>query len=277
MTSTRMAMGAAVISCVSAAMMTGALAQENTTNGHFNARAGGNHMSATGQLNGTARQSERPAVSGHANARLGGNHMMATGQPNGQRENETRFRSEGRIGNVQMRERRGFAEERTIGRERLGPMASEGRYDRGSRGERRESVSAEGSYNRGWRGNRLAYRDRGVDVGGGVAAEYTYPGRLYAYAPGYDVGYRGRPFYSYGPTYGVTSYGPAYGVTSYGPAYGVTSYGPAYGVTVGAGPSYAPAYDLAYSTGPYYDYAPGFNVGIGIGPVGIGIGPAWGW
>jgi hypothetical protein len=128
MTSTRMAMGAAVISCVSAAMMTGALAQENTTNGHFNARAGGNHMSATGQLNGTARQSERPAVSGHANARLGGNHMMATGQPNGQRENETCFRSEGRIGNVQMRERRGFAEERTIGRERLGPMASEGRY-----------------------------------------------------------------------------------------------------------------------------------------------------
>jgi hypothetical protein len=183
MTSTRMAMGAAVISCVSAAMMTGALAQENTTNGHFNARAGGNHMSATGQLNGIARQIGSPAVSGHANARLGGNHMMATGQPNGQRENETRFRSEGRIGNVQMRERRGFAEERTIGRERLGPMASEGRYDRGSRGERRESVSAEGSYNRGWRGNRLAYRDRGVDVGGGVAAEYTYPGRLYAYAP----------------------------------------------------------------------------------------------
>jgi hypothetical protein len=212
-------------------------------------------MSATGQLNGTARQSERPAVSGHANARLGGNHMMATGQPNGQRGNETRFRSEGRIGNVQMRERRGFAEERMIGRERLGPM-----YDRGLRGEPRESVSAEGGYNRGWRGNRLAYRDRGVDVGGGIAAaEYTYPRRLYAYAPGYDVGYRERPFYSYGP------------------AYGVTSYGPAYGVTVGAGPSYAPAYDLAYSTGPYYDYAPGFNLGIGIGPVGIGIGPAWGW
>jgi hypothetical protein len=215
-------------------MMTGALAQENTTNGHFNARAGGNHMSATGQLNGTARQSERPAVSGHANARLGGNHMMTTGQPNGQRENETGFRSESRIGNVQMRERRGFVEERTIGRERLGRMASEGRYDRDPRGERREFY-----------------------VGGGVAA--ADPRRLYAYAPGYDVGYRGRPFYSYGP------------------AYGVTSYGPAYGVTVGADPSYAPAYDLAYSTGPYYDYAPGFNLGIGIGPVGIGIGPAWGW
>ena len=139
-------------------------------------------------------------------------------------------------------------------------MASEGRYDRSSRGERRESVSAEGGYSRGWRGNRLAYRDRVVDVGGGIAAaEYTYPRRLYAYAPGYDVGYRERPFYSYGP------------------AYGVTSYGPAYGVTVGAGPSYPPAYDLAYSTGPYYDYAPGFNLGIGIGPVGIGIGPAWEW
>ena len=196
MTSTRMAMGAAVISCVSAAMMTGALAQENTTNGYFNARAGGNHMSATGQLNGTGRQSERPAVSAHAHARIDGNHMMATGQPNGQRENETR-----------------------------------------SRGERREF----------WVGDGVA------------AAEYTYPRRLYAYAPGYDVGYRGRPFYSYGP------------------AYGVTSYGPAYDVTVGADPSYAPAYDLAYSAGPYYDYAPGFNLGIGVGPVGIGIGPAWGW
>ena len=114
-------------------------------------------------------------------------------------------------------------------------MASEGRYDRGSRG-------------------------REFYVGGSVAgAEYTYPRRLYAYAPGYDVGYRGRPLYSYGP------------------AYGVTSYEPAYGVTVGADPSYAPAYDLAYSTGPYYGYAPGFNLGIGIGPVGIGIGPAWGW
>jgi hypothetical protein len=37
---------------------------------------------------------------------------------------KTRFRSEGRIGNVQMHERRGFAGERTIGRERLGRMAS---------------------------------------------------------------------------------------------------------------------------------------------------------
>jgi len=243
MTSTRMAMGAAVISCVSAAMMTGALAQENTTNGHFNARAGGNHMSETGQLNATARQSERPAVSGHANARLGGNHVMAT--PKRQRENETHFRNEGRIGNVQMREHRGFAEARTIGRERLGRMTPEGRYDRGYRGERREFY-----------------------VGGGLAAaEYTYPRRLYAYAPGYDVGYRGRPY----------SYGPAYGVTSYGPSYGVAGYGPSYGATVGADPSYAPAYDLAYSTGPYYGYAPGFNLGIGIGPVGLGIGPAWGW
>jgi hypothetical protein len=77
MTSTRMAAGATVISCVSAAMMTGALAQD-TTNGHFNARARGNHMSATGQLNGTGRQSDRPVVSGHANARLGGNHGHGT-------------------------------------------------------------------------------------------------------------------------------------------------------------------------------------------------------
>jgi hypothetical protein len=33
-------------------------------------------------------------------------------------------------------------------------------------------------------------------------------------------------------------------------------------------------YNFTYAD-PYYDYAPG--VSIGIGPVGIGVGPAWGW
>ena len=50
------------------------------------------------------------------------------------------------------------------------------------------------------------------------------------------------------------------------------------------GPYYTPGWDTAYAgpyntafAGPYYDYAPGVSFGIGIGPVGIGFGPAWGW
>jgi hypothetical protein len=35
-------------------------------------------------------------------------------------------------------------------------------------------------------------------------------------------------------------------------------------------------YNTAFA-GPYYDYAPGVSFGIGIGPVGIGFGPDWGW
>lgn len=190
----RMAMGAAVIGCVTAAMMSGAWAQG--ASGQLNARTGGNHMAATGQLNGTRRA-------------------------------ETGFRAEGRTGAAEMREHHGFA------------ARTQGRYVRGEHGA---FVGAEGRYGRGWRGDRFPFRDRGVEVGVGagvgvaVADDYGYRrGQpLYAYAPGYDIGYSVGPYYNY-----------------------------------------APGYEVGYTARPYYDYAPGISVGIG--PVGFGIGPAWGW
>src|SRR5437868_3915574 len=106
----RMAMGAAVIGCVTAAMMSGAWAQEasgqlhaRTGNQHFNARAGGN-ASATGQLN--ARQGGNANVNGHFDARAGGNHMAGTGELTGTRREI--FRAEGRTGAAEMREHNGF-------------------------------------------------------------------------------------------------------------------------------------------------------------------------
>jgi hypothetical protein len=62
---------------------------------------------------------------------------------------------------------------------------------------------------------------------------------------GWDNGYYGSPGYSYAP-------GPLY-------AYAPDAYAPGY---------------VAYG-GSYYDYAPGIS--IGVGPIGVGIGPAWGW
>jgi hypothetical protein len=121
-------------------------------------------------------------------------------------------------------------------------------YGRDRRGERGlyASAGAEGGY----RGDRAAYRDRAVGVGvGAVAADYTYPRRLYAYAPTYDVGYAAEPYYSYSPGYEAA---------------------------VPTGPYYEPDWNVAYA-GPSYAYAPGISFGIGIGPVGIGVGPAWGW
>jgi hypothetical protein len=82
--------------------------------------------------------------------------------------------------------------------------------------------------------------------------------------------YRGRPLYAYAPRYSYQA--PSYGYT-YDPGYAY-SYAPGYTATVPSGPYYASGYNVAYAN-PYYDYAPG--VSIGIGPVGIGVGPAWGW
>jgi hypothetical protein len=111
-------------------------------------------------------------------------------------------------------------------------------------------AGVEGGY-RGWRRERWAYRDRAVGAGLDVAAvDSGYrTRRLYAYAPTYDVGYTAAPSYDYAPGYDVA---------------------------VTTGPYYAPGWNVAYA-GPYYDYAPGVSFGIGIGPVGIGFGPAWGW
>jgi hypothetical protein len=48
---------------------------------------------------------------------------------------------------------------------------------------------------------------------------------------------------------------------------------PRYGYAPQAICGYAPG----YSAGPYCDYAPEYGASVGIGPVGIGIAPAWGW
>ena len=196
----RIVMGAAVVGCFAAAMISGVSAQERgNISGHLNASAGGNHIEATGQLNRTPRQ--------------GGGH----------------YTNASRMGAASVRENRQFAAGRAVGGEqRFARVGSEARY--------------------GWRGDRWAYRDRSVGVG--VAADgYSYGRRpLYAYAPGYSVG----PYYDNEPGSDV--------------AYSVVPYA-----------DYAPGYDVAYSEVPYYDYAPGVSVGVGIGPVGIGIGPAWGW
>ena len=191
----RIVMGAAVVGCFAAAMISGVSAQERgNISGHVNARAGGSHVEATGQLNRVPRQ--------------GGGH----------------YTNASRMGEASVR--REFAEGRAVGGEkRFARVGSEARY--------------------GWRGDRWAYRDRSVGVG--VAADGDSYGRrpLYAYA---SVG----PYYDDEPGYDV--------------AYSAVPYN-----------DYAPGYDVAYSAVPYYDYAPRVSVGVGIGPVGIGIGPAWGW
>jgi hypothetical protein len=129
-------------------------------------------------------------------------------------------------------------------------VASESRMRAAAAESRRFAVQ------RGMRSERLANRNRSVDVGtvdagvGVAAADYGYRGRrLYAYAPTYEAGYARGPYYNYAPGYAVAA---------------------------SPGPYYTPGWNVAYA-GPYYDYAPGVSVGIGIGPVGIGLGPAWAW
>ena len=168
---------------------------------------------------------------------------------NGQLERRG-FANESRT-RASVREGRGYAAQRGMRGER-GPYArvSEERYGRGWRGERGLYARArvEGGY-RSWRGERLAYRDRGVGVGVAAADHGYRTRRLYAYAPTYDAGYATGPY---------------------------DNYAPGYDVAVTTGPYYTPGWNVAYA-GPYYDYAPGVSFGIGIGPVGIGFGPAWGW
>ena len=262
MRSKRMLMGAAVIGCVAATMMSGAYAQEANTTGQFNARSG-QPPSTAGQPNASMRQGQNADVNAHVNGRANGNRAATSGQLE-----RHGFGNEGRL-NASTREGRGFAEQRgmrgqrgtyaRVSEERYGrdlrgergayARVSEERYGRGLRGER--GLYARESGYRDWRGERLAYRERAIGVGAGVAAaDYGYrTRRLYAYAPSYNVGYTAGPYYNYAPGYDVA---------------------------VNTGPYYTPGWNVAYG-GPYYNYAPGIGLGIGIGPVGIGVGPAWGW
>jgi hypothetical protein len=234
MRSKRLLMGAAVIGCLAATMTSGAYTQEANTTGQFNARAGRQQPSIGAQPNTSLHheQFNARAIRGRASS-------------SGQLERRG-VADEGRMNGPT---RRTLAGERGIGGDRFTyARASAERYGRDRRGERGlyASAGAEGGY----RGDRAAYRDRAVGVGvGAVAADYTYPRRLYAYAPTYDVGYAAEPYYSYSPGYEAA---------------------------VPTGPYYEPDWNVAYA-GPSYAYAPGISFGIGIGPVGIGVGPAWGW
>jgi hypothetical protein len=140
---------------------------------------------------------------------------------------------------------RSLVEEHRVRGERPYTHISADRYSRSRRTDR--ELYARAGVEGGYGGERRTYRDRAV--GADVALAAT------------DYGYRRRPLYA---TY-------AAGYTA-APFY---NYAPGYDLAVTTGPYYTPSYNVAYN--PYYDYAPGVSVGIGIGPVGIGVGPAWGW
>ena len=206
MSPNRMIVEVAVVGCLAAAMMSGASAQErDNIGGHVTARADGNHMRATSQLNGAPRQ--------------GGSHYTTVGG----------------MGEASVRENRGFTAGRVVeGERRFARVGSETRY--GLRSDRREFGRTAVENGSSWRGDRLAYSDRGIGMGV-VAEDYRYdpmphyayyPRPVYAYAPGYDAGYSVDPYYEYAPRYNV----------------------------------------------PYYEEGP--EIGVDIGPVGIGIGPDWG-
>ncbi len=279
MRSKRILMGAAVIGCMAAAMTSGAYAQEANTNQQLNARSG-QQPAASARTSGSIRQGQSGGANAQLDARTNGNATTANGQFERRGvANESRMGTQRRMGaenrmgaerrmGATAHEGRNFAEHHALRGERGYAHVSEQRYGRGWRGER-------GLYARagvdGYREGRVGYRERVVGTGVGVAAaDYGYRGgyrgrRLYAYAPGYETGVATAPRYSYAAA-------PRYSYSySYSPGYA-----PGYDIGLNTGPYYAPAWNTAYA-GPYYDYAPGFSVGIGIGPVGIGIGPAWGW
>jgi hypothetical protein len=196
----------------------------------------------TRQLNAHTGQRPNPSMrqgpSAQLNARASGNRTSANEESTRHGlANESRSRPSVRAEPREMR-----------GEHAAYARISEERHGRGWRGER--ELYARAGVEDGYRRERWPYRDRAA-VGAGVAAsDYGYQTRrLYAYAPTYEDAYAARPYYSYAPGYNVA---------------------------VTTGPYYSPGWNVAYAS-PYYDYAPGVSFGIGIGPVGIGVGPAWAW
>ena len=199
----RIVMGAAVVGCFAAAMISGVSAQERgNISGHVNARAGGSHVEATSQLNRVPRQ--------------GGGH----------------YTNASRMGEASVR--REFAEGRAVGGEqRFARVGSEARYGwRGDRWAYRDrsvgvGVAADGySY-----GRRPLYAYApGYDV--------AYSAVPYNdYAPGYDVAYSAVPYNDYASAYSAVPY------NDYAPGYDVAynavpyyDYPPGVSVGVGIGP-----------------------------------------
>ena len=207
---------------------------------------------AYAQETNTRDQFKAPTQQGATNARPSGSIRQGQG-PNINAPLKTRANSDGTSTNGQL-ERRGLTNE-----SRTGAAMREGGERRGTRGERTAySRDSQERYVRARRGERRlyartgveGYRDRAVDAGVPIA----------------DYGYRTRRLYAYAPTYE-----PSYVATG---AY--YDYTPDSDVVINTGRYYTPGLNVAYAR-PYYDYAPGVSVGIGIGPVGIGLSPAWAW
>ena len=201
-----------------------------------------------------ATMSAASAQERDVNTRAGAGHIQTNGRLSATtRQPGNHFTNGRHMGYISARDRRGFAENGAAeGERQVGRVTSEIRYRRGWRAERQEfGVASEGREGREWRGERRRYQgpvgigeavpDYGWDEGYAVPDYAAYAVPDY----GWDNGYYGSPGYSYAP-------GPLY-------AYAPDAYAPGY---------------VAYG-GSYYDYAPGIS--IGVGPIGIGIGPAWGW
>ena len=247
MRSKRMLMGAAIIGCLAATMTSGAYAQEVNTNEQLNARTG-HQPAASARTSGSIRQGRSADMDMQFNARTGGNARLNARTDGNATSANSQFERRG-LANESLgasaREGRGYAEQRAL-------RGEHGAYARVSEQHGERGLYPRASVEGGYRGGRLAYRERTVGTGVGVAAaDYGYRGRrLYAYAPGYETGYAAAPRYIYLAP-------PRY------------SYAPGYDIGLNSSPYYAPAGNAAYA-GPYYDYTPG--VSFGIGPVGVGFG-----
>lgn len=115
-------------------------------------------------------------------------------------------------------------------------------HDRAVMGEPRSGRVVSGDrYNRDWKGDR---RDLGREGGynGGWRGDRDVDVGMAGSEYGEDRGYYGSPVYGY-PSRQLYAYGPSY--------------------------------DTRYGAPRYYDDAP--EIGIGVGPFGLGVGPAWGW
>lgn len=189
MKSKRMAVAISVVSCVAAATMSVASAQETTA-----PRSGANRVSA--------------ANHGNAIVRQGG----------------TQLTNRGRTGEPTMGERGQFTHNRSaMAERRSGPLVSRNGYGRDWQGDRRD-FGGERAYSGGWRGDR----GEEMGQYGGDRGYYGSPGYAFssgpryaygpdAYGPGYDVGYGGPRYYDYEPGIGV-GIGP-FGI-GIGPAWG---------------------------------------------------------
>jgi hypothetical protein len=177
MKSKRMAIAVPVISCVAAATISAASAQETTA-----PRAGANHVVATD-----------PGNTRNTVPRQGGTHLTARG----------------RMSETTMHERGQLTRDRAVMGERpSGRFVSGNRYSRDWQDDRGDFGRGR-PYSGGWRGDRdadvgAASPEYGPDRGYYSAQVYGYPSSpRNAYGPSYDVPYGAPRYYDYAPEIGV--------------------------------------------------------------------------